>query len=125
MLKPDHDPSPMKTSEPIPAARRPGSSTSGRIGPPSPVASMMSTAPITGEPKIDETAAKLPAAAIRPSAWSRRVPLDQPHREHSEPEAERDQGPLRPEHEPEPERRERREQHTRQVDRPRSACRPP
>ena len=30
----------------------------------------ISTAPITGEPKIDETAAKLPAAAIRPTACS-------------------------------------------------------
>ena len=40
------------------------------MGPPSPVASITSTAPITGEPKIDETAAKLPAAAISPTACS-------------------------------------------------------
>ena len=70
MLRPENDPSPMKTSEPIPAASSPGRSTSGRVAPPSPVASISSTAPITGEPKIDETAAKLPAAAIRPTAWS-------------------------------------------------------
>ena len=63
----------MKTSEPIPAASSPGSSTSGSIGPPSPAASMISTAPITGEPKIDETAAKLPAAAISPSTCCGRV----------------------------------------------------
>ena len=70
VLKPENEPSPMKTSEPTPAARRPGRSTSGRVGPPSPVASITSTAPITGEPKIDETAAKLPAAAISPTACS-------------------------------------------------------
>ena len=70
LLRPENDPSPMNTSEPIPAARSPGRSTTGRIGPPRPVASMSSTAPMTGEPKIVETAAKLPAAAIRPTAWS-------------------------------------------------------
>ena len=54
----------------MPAASRPGSSTSGSVAPPSPAASMMITAPITGEPKIAETAAKLPAAAISASACS-------------------------------------------------------
>ena len=54
---------PMNTSEPIPAAISPGSRTSGRVGPPSPAASMMITAPMIGEPKIVERAAKLPAAA--------------------------------------------------------------
>ena len=68
VLSPVHEPSPMKTSEPMPAARRPGRRTSGRTAPPRPVASTMSTLPITGEPKIVETAAKLPAAPIRPSA---------------------------------------------------------
>ena len=70
VLKPENEPSPMKTSEPTPAARRPGRSTSGSMGPPRPAASITSTAPITGEPKIDETAAKLPAAAISPTACS-------------------------------------------------------
>ncbi len=70
VLKPDSDPSPMKTSEPTPAARRPGRRTNGKVAPPSPDASITSTAPTTGEPKIDETAAKLPAAAIRPTACS-------------------------------------------------------
>ena len=70
MLNPENDPSPRKTSEPTPDASNPGRSTTGRTAPPSPVASTISTAPITGEPKIDATAAKLPAAAIRPTAWS-------------------------------------------------------
>ena len=38
------------------------------MAPPRPAASMMITAPTTGEPKSDEIAAKLPAAAIIPSA---------------------------------------------------------
>ncbi len=58
----------MKTSEPIPAAISPGSSTTESIGPPRPTASMMITAPITGDPKTDAIAAKLPAAAIRLNA---------------------------------------------------------
>ncbi len=70
LLRPENDPSPVKTSAPIPAAKSPGRSTTGRIGPPRPVASITSTAPMTGEPKIVETAAKLPAAAIRPTACS-------------------------------------------------------
>src|SRR5262245_64439001 len=68
VLNPDEDQRPMKTSEPTPADTRPGSKTSGTTAPPRPVASMMTTAPITGEPKIVEIAAKLPAAAIKPSA---------------------------------------------------------
>ena len=70
VLSPVQFPMPMNTSEPIPPASRPGSSTTGSIAPPRPVASMMTTAPITGEPKIVEIAAKLPAAAINPTAWS-------------------------------------------------------
>src|SRR5262245_40126605 len=64
VLSPDHEPNPMNTSEPTPAASRPGSRITGSVAPPSPAASMMITAPITGEPKIAETAAKLPAAPI-------------------------------------------------------------
>ena len=55
----------MKTSEPIPAASNPGRRTRGSIAPPNPAASMMITAPTTGDPKSEETAAKLPAAAIK------------------------------------------------------------
>ena len=36
VLNPENDPSPMKTSEPTPAASSPGRSTSGRVAPPSP-----------------------------------------------------------------------------------------
>ena len=50
--------------DPMPAATRPGSRTRGSVGPPSPAASMMITAPMTGLPKIVEIAAKLPAAPI-------------------------------------------------------------
>ena len=74
VLKPENDPSPMKTSDPTPAARSPGSSTIGRVAPPRPAASITSTAPITGEPKIDETAAKLPRPpSSRPPGPVRRV----------------------------------------------------
>ena len=116
VLRPENDPSPMKTSEPKPAARRPGRSTTGRVAPPSPVASMSRTAPITGEPKIDAIAAKLPAAAISATAWSRRVALDRPHRHPAEDEPDRDQRAFRTEHEPQPERRYGREQDARQID---------
>jgi len=64
VLRPENDPSPMKTREPMPAATRPGSRTTGSTAPPRPVASMMITAPITGDPKMVEMAAKLPAAPI-------------------------------------------------------------
>ena len=52
----------MKISEPIPAATRPGTSTSPSIGPPSPDASITRKAPVSGEPRRVLTAAKLPEA---------------------------------------------------------------
>jgi hypothetical protein len=52
VLSPVSDPIPTNTSEPIPAAMRPGRRMSGSVGPPSPAASMMMTAPTTGDPKI-------------------------------------------------------------------------
>ncbi len=61
-LRPVRDPAPVKTSEPTPVATRPGRSTRGSVGPPSPAASMMMTAPMMGEPKIVARAAKLAAA---------------------------------------------------------------
>ena len=60
----------MNTSEPIPAANSPGSKMTGRIAPPNPAASMMITAPTMGEPKREDIAAKLAAAAIRATTWS-------------------------------------------------------
>ena len=72
---------------------------------------------MTGEPKIDETAAKLPAAAIRPTAWSGASRLTRRIASVPSPMPDRDQGALGSEHEPEPERRQRRQQHSGQVDR--------
>ena len=67
VLSPLQSANPMNTSEPIPAASRPGSRSSVAVAPPSPTASMMITAPMIGEPKIVEMAAKLPAAASSPT----------------------------------------------------------
>ena len=64
MLSPVNDPMPTNTSEPIPAAMRPGSRMTGSVAPPSPAASMMMMAPTMGEPKSEEMAAKLAAAAM-------------------------------------------------------------
>ncbi len=54
---------PMNTSEPMPAAIRPGMRMSGRVAPPRPLASITRIAATIGDPKITEMAAKLPAAA--------------------------------------------------------------
>jgi len=54
---------PLKMSEPMPAASRPGSSTSSSVAPPSPDASISRKAPSSGEPSSVLMAAKLPAAA--------------------------------------------------------------
>ena len=59
---------PMKMRVPTPAARRPGTSTSPRIGPPRPAASISRKAPAMGEPNRVLMAAKLPAAAITVAA---------------------------------------------------------
>jgi len=60
----------MKTTEPIPADIRPGSSTRGSIGPPSPAASIKMIAPMTGEPKIVALAANAALAASTAMTWS-------------------------------------------------------
>ena len=65
---PVHASNPMKISEPIPAATRPGTSTSPSIGPPSPDASITKKAPVSGEPRRVLTAAKLPEAPTTPMA---------------------------------------------------------
>jgi len=59
---------PMKISVPIPAASRPGSSTSPSIGPPSPDASINRNAPRRGLPSRVLIEAKLPeeASTARP-----------------------------------------------------------
>ena len=75
VLSPVHEPIPIETSDPIPAASRPGSSTSGSFGPPIPVASIRSTAAISGEPNRNETAANVPAAAEQLADLGRRVRL--------------------------------------------------
>ena len=61
---------PMKTTEPIPADIRPGSSTRGSIGPPSPAASIKMIAPMTGEPKMVAIAANAALAASTAMTWS-------------------------------------------------------
>ena len=99
--EPERLPSPRNTSDPIPAATRPGSRTSGSVGPPSPAASMMITAPMIGLPKIVEIAAKLPAAPSRAAPGPAR-PAGAGHREHAERAAERDERRLRPETIPSP-----------------------
>jgi hypothetical protein len=54
----------------MPEASRPGTRITGSAAPPSPAASMMMIAPITGEPKTEAMAAKLPAAASTASIGS-------------------------------------------------------
>jgi len=57
-------------SEPVPAASRPGSSTSPSIGPPSPGASISRNAPVMGDPSSVAVAAKLPALASTLTPWA-------------------------------------------------------
>ncbi len=69
VLRPVKDPSPSETSEPIPAASSPGTSTRRNLGPPIAVTSTMRTAAASGELKTNDTAAKLPDAATRVTTW--------------------------------------------------------
>ena len=57
-------------SEPVPAASRPGSSTSPSIGPPSPDASLSRNAPVMGDPSSVAMAVKLPALASTLTPWA-------------------------------------------------------
>ena len=68
MLSPDNDPIPSDTSDPIPAASSPGASRSRSLAPPIAVASIRITAAISGEEKMNDIAAKLPAAVTSISA---------------------------------------------------------
>ena len=61
--------SPTKMSEPMPAASRPGTSTTLIMAPPSPAASISRNAPASGDPSSVLMAAKLPAAPINITAW--------------------------------------------------------
>ena len=67
---PVHCPRPMKMSVPMPAERRPGTSTTLIIGPAMPITSMSRKAPTTGEPSSVLTAAKEPAAPTTATACS-------------------------------------------------------
>ena len=58
MLSPLQCDMPMKTSDPMPAAMRPGIRIRGSVARLQPAASMMRTADTIGEPKMTETAAK-------------------------------------------------------------------
>ena len=69
VLSPVQSPMPTNTSDPIPAAIRPGSTISGSVAPPRPAASITRIAATSGEPKIAEIAAKAPAAPMTTSIW--------------------------------------------------------
>ncbi len=69
VLSPVQSPMPTNTSDPIPAAIRPGSTISGSVAPPRPAASITRIAATSGEPKIAEIAAKAPAAPMTTSSW--------------------------------------------------------
>ena len=90
--------SPTKMRDPMPAASNPGTSTTPRIAPPIPAASISRNAPTIGEPRSVLIAAKLPAAADHCDRHRGRVTLDKPHRQDAEAAADRDQRRLRPEH---------------------------
>ena len=112
-----NDPIPIETSDPIPAASMPGTSTIGSLGPPIPVASIRITAAISGDSKMNDSAAKAPQAAISPNDLVGSVSSNQPDRQDREPAAQRQQRRLGPEHEAESERGDGRQHHARQVDR--------
>ena len=90
--------SPMKISEPMPAASSPGTSTSSSVAPPSPDASISRNAPSSGEPSSVLMAAKLPAAATTAFVRSGASRLTSRIAQIAEPAAQRDQRCLRPEH---------------------------
>ena len=95
MLRPVAVPIPTNTTDPMPAATSPGSSTSGRVAPPSPAASMMITAPMTGFPKIVEIAAKAAGRGHDRLGLVRGPLTNDPDRQHPEGATEGDQRCLR------------------------------
>jgi hypothetical protein len=85
--KPLQSSSPMKISEPTPAASSPGASTTPSIAPPIPATSIIRNAAGRGEPRSVLIAAKLPAApittlavsgALRLTRWTARTPRPLP-----------------------------------------------
>ena len=97
-------------SEPIPAASRPGSSTTPSIGPPSPAASISRNAPVMGDPSSEATAAKLPAPASTATPWAGTLaPPGGAGGQHGQAAAQGDQWHLGAEHGAEDQGRQRRE----------------
>ena len=113
--------SPTKTNVPIPAASRPGRSTSPSVAPPSPEASISRKAPRSGDPSRALIAAKLPAAATTAPTCCGHVTAGEAHRTDREARAEGDQRGLRTQHHTQAQGRERREHHAGELDR----CRRP
>ncbi len=107
VLRPVQSPMPMNTSDPMPAAIRPGSTISGSVAPPKPAASITRIAATIGEPKIAEMAAKPPAAPEHDEQLRGRVLLGQVHGEHRQASTERDERSFGAEHQPETNGRER------------------
>ena len=84
VLSPVQEPMPMETSEPIPAAIRPGTRTTRSCEPPSPIASIRMIEAISGDPSRNETAAKVEEAATMSTtccccgSFCRRLPARMP-----------------------------------------------
>ncbi len=104
--------SPTKTRVPMPAARRPGTSTRPSTGPPSPEASMSRNAPMIGDPSRVLIAAKLPGSRHDGPHHRRRVTGGQSHGKHAEPAADGDERGLRAEDDAEGEGGQRSEEDT-------------
>ena len=98
---------PMNTSEPTPAAIRPGMRMSGSVAPPSPLASITSTAATIGRPEDHRDGGEAACCREHHEQLRRCVALRELHREDRQAAADRDQGRLGTEHETEPEGRQR------------------
>ena len=117
VCRPCQSPIPVKTSAPVPAATNPGSSARpialAGIWPPAAATSKMSNAATSGPPKRAAIAANAPASMS--SCASVCADADEPARHDPQAEAERDERPLRPEHETGAERRQRGEEDASEV----------
>ena len=88
---------PTKISAPMPAASRPGRSTTLIVVPARPAASMSRKAPVIGRAEQGRDGREAAGARDHPDRGLGCVLLHQPHREHAEAAADGDQGRLRPE----------------------------